>query len=38
MTGFLDPTHLIDTFGLIGIAVVLFAGFAPRHLMNVFSE
>ncbi|QNG36385.1 DedA family protein [Geodermatophilaceae bacterium NBWT11] len=25
MTGFLDPTNLIDTFGLIGIAVVLFA-------------
>ncbi len=25
MSGFLDPTHLIDTFGLIGIAVILFA-------------
>ncbi|QNG38525.1 DedA family protein [Geodermatophilaceae bacterium NBWT11] len=25
MSSFLDPTHLIDTFGLIGIAVVLFA-------------
>jgi len=25
VTGFLDPTNLIDTFGLIGIAVVLFA-------------
>lgn len=25
MSGFLDPTHLIDTFGLIGVAVVLFA-------------
>ena len=23
---------------VIGVAVVLFAGFAPRHLMNVFSE
>ncbi|MET4051028.1 succinate dehydrogenase / fumarate reductase cytochrome b subunit [Frigoribacterium sp. PvP054] len=23
---------------VIGLAVVLFAGFAPRHLMNVFSE
>ena len=25
MSGFLDPTHLINTFGLIGIMVVLFA-------------
>jgi membrane-associated protein len=25
VTGFLDPTHLIDTFGLIGIMAVLFA-------------
>ena len=25
MSGLLDPTHLIDTFGLIGIMVVLFA-------------
>jgi membrane-associated protein len=25
MSGFLDPTHLIDTFGLVGIMVVLFA-------------
>ena len=25
MTGFLDPTHLIDTFGLVGIMVILFA-------------
>ena len=25
VSGFLDPTHLIDTFGLIGIMVVLFA-------------
>jgi succinate dehydrogenase / fumarate reductase cytochrome b subunit len=23
---------------VIGVAAVLFAGFAPRHLMNVFSE
>ena len=30
MTAFLDPTHLIDTFGLIGIMVVLFGlGGAP---------
>ena len=25
MSGFLDPSHLIDTFGLIGIMVILFA-------------
>jgi membrane-associated protein len=25
VSGFLDPTHLINTFGLIGIMVVLFA-------------
>jgi membrane-associated protein len=25
MSGFLDPTHLIDTFGLIGVMAVLFA-------------
>ncbi|MCO7218390.1 DedA family protein [Klenkia sp. PcliD-1-E] len=25
MTGFLDPTHLINTFGLIGIMAILFA-------------
>ena len=25
MSSFLDPTHLIDTFGLLGIMVVLFA-------------
>jgi membrane-associated protein len=25
VSGFLDPTHLIDTFGLVGIMVVLFA-------------
>ena len=25
MSGFLDPTHLIDTFGLLGIMVILFA-------------
>jgi membrane-associated protein len=25
VTGFLDPAHLIDTFGLVGIMVVLFA-------------
>jgi membrane-associated protein len=25
MSGFLDPTHLINTFGLIGVMVVLFA-------------
>ncbi len=25
MTGFLDPTHLINTFGLIGMMVILFA-------------
>ncbi len=25
MSGFLDPTHLINTFGLIGIMVILFA-------------
>jgi membrane-associated protein len=25
VSGFLDPTHLIDTFGLIGVAVILFA-------------
>jgi membrane-associated protein len=25
VTGFLDPTHLINTFGLIGIMVILFA-------------
>src|SRR3978361_2442516 len=25
MSGLLDPTHLINTFGLIGIMVVLFA-------------
>ena len=25
MTGFLDPSHLIDTFGLIGIMAILFA-------------
>jgi membrane-associated protein len=25
MSGFLDPTHLIDTFGLVGVMVVLFA-------------
>jgi membrane-associated protein len=25
VTGFLDPTHLIDTFGLVGIMAVLFA-------------
>ena len=25
MTGFLDPTHLIDTFGLVGTMAVLFA-------------
>ena len=25
MSGFLDPTHLIDTFGLAGILVILFA-------------
>ena len=25
MSGFLDPTHLINTFGLIGIMAVLFA-------------
>ena len=25
MSGFLDPTHLINTFGLIGIMAILFA-------------
>jgi membrane-associated protein len=25
VSGFLDPTHLIDTFGLLGIMVILFA-------------
>lgn len=25
MTGFLDPTHLINTFGLIGMMAILFA-------------
>ncbi len=25
MSGFLDPAHLIDTFGLVGVMVVLFA-------------
>ncbi len=25
MSGFLDPTHLINTFGLIGIMVIIFA-------------
>jgi membrane-associated protein len=25
VTGFLDPSHLIDTFGLIGIMAILFA-------------
>jgi membrane-associated protein len=25
VSGFLDPSHLIDTFGLIGIMVILFA-------------
>jgi membrane-associated protein len=25
VTGFLDPSHLIDTFGLVGVMVVLFA-------------
>ena len=25
MTGFLDPTHLIDTFGLAGMMAILFA-------------
>jgi membrane-associated protein len=25
MSGFLDPTHLIDTFGLVGVMAVLFA-------------
>lgn len=25
MTGFLDPTHLINTFGLVGIMAILFA-------------
>jgi membrane-associated protein len=25
MSGFLDPTHLIDSFGLIGVMAVLFA-------------
>ncbi|WP_231502547.1 VTT domain-containing protein [Blastococcus sp. URHD0036] len=25
MSSFLDPTHLIDTFGLIGVMVILFA-------------
>jgi len=25
VTGFLDPTHLINTFGLIGMMVILFA-------------
>jgi membrane-associated protein len=25
VSGFLDPTHLIDTFGLVGIMAVLFA-------------
>src|SRR6185312_12826994 len=25
VSGLLDPTHLIDTFGLVGIMVVLFA-------------
>jgi hypothetical protein len=25
VSGFLDPTHLIDTFGLPGMMVILFA-------------